>query len=150
MFRTVSRSVYMFRIALARAAMPKDRKLCVEAPEHDEGYIYVLSHDGLSGFVLKPHSDAAMYLCGVFRHPDAKKPVLPAMLRHADMLTRGMSLILDCFEPLVPVYEAQGFKETHRVPFDPQFKPKGWHEREHGKPDVVFMERNGIAKAIAA
>ena len=48
---------------------------------------------------------------------------------------------LDCFDgPLVSMYQSCGFRETHRVTFDPSFAPPGWDESLHGRPDVVFME----------
>ena len=39
------------------------------------------------------------------------------------------------------LYGKFGFKETGRVPFDPQYAPPEWDESKHGRPDVVFMKR---------
>lgn len=55
---------------------------------------------------------------------------------------------LNCFEPLVPYYEALGFHVVAALAFDPAQAPDGWDYARNGRPDVVFMalERRPLAR----
>lgn len=120
-------------------------------PDHVTGTAYFVDDDMRCGFALVPHN-ADTLLCGVFRHPDADRPILPEIIAFAAGITDDLeqSLLLDCFAPLAPVYGRYGFTETFRMAFDPKFKPEGWNPETHGTPDVVFMSREATPARIAA
>jgi len=42
---------------------------------------------------------------------------------------------------LPKLYAKNGFSETGRMKFDPQYAPPEWDESKHGRPDVVMMAR---------
>lgn len=100
-----------------------------------------LSADGKTGFAIKPDGD----LVSVFNvgEKGAIQKVIPHL--HALGATK-----LDAFDEagrLPELYGAGGFKETSRVPWDPQYAPPGW---KGGKPDVVYMEHPGAHTPNAA
>ena len=52
---------------------------------------------------------------------------------------------LDAFAPFLPqLYRQFGFRETGRLPFNPDYAPKGWDYKEHDQPDVAFMRWDGF------
>ena len=54
----------------------------------------------------------------------------------------GLLLItLDCFEPLVPVWERQGFRAGHYVPWDDDHAPAWWDYDQLGTPRVAYMSK---------
>lgn len=90
-----------------------------------------------AGFAIKPDGE----LISVFsKAPGAGKEIMAAAV--AAGATK-----LDCFDKpgakrgLPAFYAGFGFKETGRVPFDPQYAPKDWDYEANDNPDVVFMER---------
>ena len=40
---------------------------------------------------------------------------------------------------LMKIYLRNGFRVASRMPFNEEYAPEGWDEKEHGKPDVVAM-----------
>lgn len=40
---------------------------------------------------------------------------------------------------LMKIYLRNGFRVVSRMPFNEEYAPEGWDEKEHGKPDVVAM-----------
>lgn len=47
---------------------------------------------------------------------------------------------LNCFDGfLTRLYRAEGWRITHREPFNPSLAPRGWDVGRDGRPDVVTM-----------
>ena len=97
-----------------------------------------LSPDSKAGFAVKPDGD----LVSVFSTGRGR---LPAIMSAADRAGAGM---LDAFDirqagskqGLPAMYGQYGWKETGRMPWDPQYAPPDWRP-ELGTPDVVFMRK---------
>lgn len=70
-----------------------------------------------------------------FRTVDANYPEHPQTLDAFDEKSRSGN------HNLPDLYAKHGFKETGRMPFDPNYAPPEWNPKVHGKPDVVFMAR---------
>ena len=52
-----------------------------------------------------------------------------------------------CFDGFLPEYYKKfGFKETKRVKWDEQYAPMKWDYNRLGRPDVVYMELEGVEK----
>lgn len=121
------------------------------SPYAANGMILFLSPDGLSGFGLHPTGDGEFDMVHVFSHADVKGrlPEMVAMAEAVAIANGAISLSLDCFAPLVPIYSRFGFLERDRVSFDWEYAPEGWSE-DMGEPDVVFMAKSLSVMAIAA
>ena len=50
-------------------------------------------------------------------------------------------ITLDCFEPLVPVWERHGFKAEHYMDWDDTQAPAWWLYDVHGTPRVAYMSK---------
>ncbi len=92
--------------------------------------------DGKSGFAIKPDGD----IVSVFSDGGGK---VHSMLALA--VEQG-GRKLDCFDTQLPtLYEANGFREVRREPWNEEYKPAGWSKEQFakfnkGEPDIVYME----------
>lgn len=101
-----------------------------------------LTPDGLSGFALDGED-----IVSVFSHNNAPRGRLRQIIDTA--ITNG-GRTLDAFDTGLPaMYARLGFKETSRLPWDPNRAPKNW-PAELGSPDVVFMEYDGDVEQLVA
>ncbi len=69
---------------------------------------------------------------------DAAKRVLDEAIKNGGRKVK-------CFDGFLPeYYKLFGFKETKRVKWDEQLAPKKWDYDRLGRPDVVYMELEGV------
>ncbi len=91
--------------------------------------------DGKSGFAIKPDGD----IVSVFSDGGGK---VHSMLALA--VEQGGTK-LDCFHTmLTKLYEANGFREVRRDPWNEEYKPEGWSKEKFakfnkGEPDIVYV-----------
>jgi hypothetical protein len=99
------------------------------------------SHRVPGGFVGIADHGSSIDVGGLVARPGAKG-VAAAAMRTADEKYSQHPQTLDAFDGHLPkIYAKHGFRETGRLPFDPQYAPPQWNEAKHGRPDVVLMAR---------
>jgi len=56
---------------------------------------------------------------------------------------------LDCYSGRLPeFYQSEGFRETGRIEFNPEFAPDDFNSERFGEPDVVFMAYDPEAEPV--
>ena len=128
----ISFEYYNQLVELAKVYNPIVR-LHLAPIENEEGTIYLKSKEGVS--YLRPNG----LLGGLARFKEGNESI--TKLHQQIRINLGGNL-LECFDgKLVKLYKSQGFKISARIPFNPEFAPKGWEQDKDliNKPDVVFM-----------
>ena len=100
------------------------------------------------GFVAVKPSSSSVDIGGLYGEPGSKG-VAKSAFATVDRTYPEHPQTLDAFDEksksgninLPDLYGKQGFKETGRMSFDPQYAPPEWNEAKHGRPDVVMMGR---------
>ena len=115
----------------------KRKEFLSEIGEEDlAGHKIVLMNEGKSGCAISPGGE----LKNLFNNdgPNGGAKVIWEAIKQG-------ATKLDCFDNFLPDYYSKfGFKETDRMKWDDQYKPKNWDVKKLGRPDVVFMERSEL------
>lgn len=123
------------------AARAGARRAAFMAPvdELDPAAHTVVSADMQAGFAVQPGGE----LTQVFNYGR------PGQGREAVAVAiEAGATHLNCFDGfLVRFYRSLGFKEDERLPFDDNLAPTDWDYERDGRPDVVFMSREGTTES---
>ena len=100
--------------------------------EEMKGWKHFITDDGV-GFTITDKDD----IIGVINNSGKKGAGEHAVI---EAIAKG-GKTLDCVGGhLRDYYEAFGFVERKRVPWDDQYAPKGWNYEKYGKPDIYFFK----------
>lgn len=112
------------------------RGLFVDIPEPKSGTRYWRNQVACAGFAM-----ANGNLEGVFSKTGGQLGKIVDCVEGIAQRDGLVIVTLDCFEPLVPVWERHGFKVEHYVPGDYKYAPECWDYDQLGTPRVAYMSK---------
>ena len=106
-----------------------------ETVEADKYYLIRKNNKIVGGFAYTVLSDDTIELQGVFKKDRTVKSLFTFIMDYL----KDKTIVLYCFEALIPLYSKYSFKEEERYPFNPELAPRNWDIRTLGKQSVVKM-----------
>jgi hypothetical protein len=76
---------------------------------------------------------------GLYKFAEAEQKGVGDKLVQKAIDAGGVKLDNFAKPDLMKIYLRNGFRVASRMPFNEEYAPEGWDEKEHGKPDVVAM-----------
>ena len=125
-------------ISAAKASHANGAAVHAHDPQDCAGMRTFMTPDKGAGFALKGDD-----IVSLFKHRKAPYKDVADALLHAAVQNGGRRL--DAFDTVLPhIYGRNRFKATSRMPWNDDYRPEGWDEKQFapfngGRPDVVHM-----------
>ena len=106
-----------------------------ETVEADKYYLIRKNNKIVGGFAYTVLSDDTVELQGVFKKDRTVKNLFSFIMK----FLKDKTIVLYCFEALIPLYSKYSFKEIERYPFNTELAPAEWDIKTMGRQSVVKM-----------